>query len=151
MSFRIRAYLLVMLLGAFAASGAGPAAADNVFTQNGVGVSGYDAVAYFTDGKAVPGSAPFTAEYHGITYRFASAAHRDAFTADPEKYLPQYGGYCAYAAAKGALAKTDPEAFTVLNGKLYLNFSEDVRQRWLPRSTEFIHAADLNWPQLRGQ
>jgi YHS domain-containing protein len=151
MCFRIRAYLLVLFASAFAALGAGPAAADNVFTQNGVGVSGYDPVAYFADGKALLGSAQFTAEYHGIAYKFASAAHRDAFTADPEKYLPQYGGYCAYAAAKGALAKTDPEAFTVLNGKLYLNFSEDIRQRWLPRSTEFIHAADLNWPQLRGQ
>ena len=69
----------------------------------------------------------------------------------PEKYLPQYGGYCAFAMAKGALAKTDPEAFTVIEGKLYLNFNEGVRQRWLPRSSEFIHAADLNWPQVRGE
>jgi hypothetical protein len=76
MCFRIRAYLLVLFASAFAALGAGPAAADNVFTQNGVGVSGYDPVAYFADGKALPGSAQFTAEYHGIAYKFASAAHR---------------------------------------------------------------------------
>ena len=99
----------------------------------------------------MPGSAQLTAQYHGITYRFASAEHRDAFTADPEKYLPQYGGYFAFAMAKGALAKTDPEAFTVIDGKLYLNFNEGVRQRWLPRSSEFINAADLNWPQVRGE
>jgi YHS domain-containing protein len=147
MSLRIRACLLVLFLSAFAGLGASPAAADNIYTKDGLGVSGYDTVAYFTDGKAVPGSAQFTAEYHGITYRFASAAHRDAFTADAEKYLPQ----CAFAMAKGALAKTDPEAFTVIDGKLYLNFNEGVRQRWLPRSSEFINAADLNWPQVRGQ
>ena len=151
MSLRIRACLLVLFLSAFAGLGASPAAADNIYTKDGLGVSGYDPVAYFTDGKAVPGSAQLTAQYHGITYRFASAAHRDAFTADPQKYLPQYGGYCAFAMAKGALAKTDPEAFTVIDGKLYLNFNEGVRQRWLPRSSEFINAADLNWPQVRGQ
>src|SRR5919206_668298 len=131
MSLQIRACLLVLLLGALTGLGPLPAAAENVYTKDGLGVGGYDPVAYFADGKALPGSAQFTHQYHGITYRFASAAHRDAFTADPEKYLPQYGGYCAYAMAKGALAKTDPEAFTVIDGKLYLNFNDGVRQRWL--------------------
>jgi hypothetical protein len=86
-----------------------------------------------------------------VTYRFASAEHRALFEAAPETYLPQYGGYCAYAAAKGALAPTDPEAFTVKDGKLYLNYSAGVRARWLPRAAEYIKAADENWPRLAAE
>jgi YHS domain-containing protein len=123
-------------------------AAEKRYAPEGIGVGGYDPVAYFTDGKAVEGSEQFTTEHAGVSYRFASAAHREAFAAAPETYLPQYGGYCAYAAAKGALASTDPEAFTVKDGKLYLNYSQDVRKRWLPRAGEYIKAADENWPRL---
>lgn len=132
----------------FVTLSAAPAAAETVFVRDGFGVSGYDPVAYFTDGAPTPGSDQFTAEHAGVTYKFASAEHRDLFTAEPETYLPQYGGHCAYAAAKGALASTDPEAFTVLNGKLYLNFSQDIRRRWQPRATEFINVADKNWATL---
>ena len=124
------------------------AAAEKRYAPDGIGAGGYDPVAYFTDGKAVEGSEQFTAEYAGVTYRFASAAHRDAFAAAPETYVPRYGGYCAYAAAKGALAPTDPEAFTVRDGKLYLNYSRAVRERWLARAGEYIEAADRNWPKL---
>jgi len=128
-----------------------PAEAAKVYAPDGIGVGGYDPVSYVTDSKAVPGSDQFTAVHDGITYKFASAAHRDLFTADPDKYLPQYGGHCAYAAAKGALASSDPQAFTVLNGKLYLNFSPDIRNRWLPQAGRYIHDADANWPGLSAQ
>lgn len=144
----LRACVAALLLTAFALIAAGPAAAEKVFVRDGVGVSGYDSVAYFTDGTAVPGSDQFTAEHAGVTYKFASAEHRNLFTAEPETYLRKYGGHCAYAAAKGALASTDPEAFTVLHGKLYLNFSEDIRRRWQPRATEYIKTADANWPKI---
>lgn len=128
--------------------GAGPAAAEKLFAPGGIGVGGYDPVAYFTDSAPSAGSQDFTADHAGVTYRFASAEHRDLFLAEPGKYLPQYGGHCAYAAAKGALASTDPKAFTVIDGKLYLNFSEDIRRRWLPRAQEYITAADANWPRI---
>ena len=144
----VRPYLAALLVTGFALFAAGPAAAEKAYVQDGVGVSGYDPVAYFTDGKPVPSADQFAAEHAGVTYKFASAEHRDAFTAEPAKYLPQYGGHCAYAAAKGALASADPEAFTVVNGKLYLNFSQDIRQRWQPRAGEYIKAADANWPKL---
>ena len=122
--------------------------AEKRYAPEGIGTGGYDPVAYFTDGKAVEGSEQITAEHAGVTYRFASAEHRDLFRAAPERYLPQYGGFCAYAAAKGALAQTDPEAFTVKDGKLYLNYSRAVRERWLARAGEYIEAADRNWPKL---
>ncbi|MGH6893854.1 MAG: YHS domain-containing (seleno)protein [Dongiaceae bacterium] len=145
-SIRASAAAFVLIVAALLA--AGPAAAEKVFVRDGVGVSGYDSVAYFTDGAPTPGSDQFTAEHAGVTYKFATAEHRDLFAAEPGKYLPQYGGHCAYAAAKGAVASTDPEAFTVLDGKLYLNFSQDIRQRWQPRATEFIKTADANWPKI---
>ena len=148
-----RTRLGLALLTTLAASLAAPAAwavQDPIYTgtRSDLAVSGYDPVAYFTDGKAVQGSEQVTAEHAGVTYRFASAEHRALFQAAPETYLPQYGGFCAYAAAKGALAPTDPEAFTVLGGKLYLNYSQDVRERWLERAGEYIKAADENWPRL---
>jgi YHS domain-containing protein len=111
--------LAAAALAALAALPSGAAtAAEKRYAPQGVGAGGYDPVAYFTDGKAVPGSEQFTASHEGVSYRFASPAHRDLFAADPERYLPRYGGYCAYAAAKGALAPTDPQAFTVKDGKL---------------------------------
>jgi YHS domain-containing protein len=143
--------LLLLLLGVSlgAAAPAAPvAAAEKRHAPEGIGAAGYDPVAYFTDGKAVRGSEQIAAEHEGVTYRFASAEHRALFQAAPATYLPQYGGFCAYAAAKGALAPTDPEAFTVLGGKLYLNYSQDVRKRWLPRAGEYIREADGNWPRL---
>ena len=138
--------LLLLLLGVSLG-----AAAEKRYAPEGIGAGGYDPVAYFTDGKAVEGSEQMTAEHGGVTYRFASAEHRALFQAAPEAYLPQYGGFCAYAAAKGALAPTDPEAFTVLGGKLYLNYSQDVRERWLARAGAYIRAADEKWPGLSAE
>lgn len=122
-------------------------AADPVYSDwLGKAIKGYDPVAYFTEGKPVEGSSDFTAEFDGATWYFASAQNRDAFVADPDKYAPQYGGYCAYAVANGSTAKIDPEAWSVVDGKLYLNYSLSVRDRWTARQAEYIAAADRNWP-----
>ena len=103
-------------------------AADPVYSDwLGKAIKGYDPVAYFTEGKPVEGSSDFTAEFDGATWYFASAQNRDAFVADPDKYAPQYGGYCAYAVANGSTAKIDPEAWSVVDGKLYLNYSNPVQ------------------------
>ena len=121
-----------------------------VFTGliDGVGAGGYDVVAYFTQGAAVPGDAAITAQHDGATWRFTSAENRDTFLADPAKYAPQYGGYCAYAASKGATASGDPQAWTVHEGKLYLNYSTQVRSIWSGDKPGNIAKADANWPRI---
>jgi YHS domain-containing protein len=111
-------------------------------------VKGYDVVAYFTDGKPVTGADEFTVDWMGATWRFASAEHRDAFKAAPDKFAPRYGGYCAYAVAKGDLVDIDPAAFTIVDGKLYLNYSKDVQKKWSQDIPGYVKKADANWPGL---
>lgn len=114
----------------------------------GLAIAGYDPVAYFSDGKPVAGSSDFTTEWQGATWRFASAAHRDQFVADPERYAPQYGGYCAWAVSQGYTAGIDPEAWKIVDGKLYLNYSKDVQKQWEQDVPGNIGKADRSWPQL---
>jgi YHS domain len=114
---------------------------------DGVAAGGYDTVSYFT-GKPVEGSKEFSTKWKDSEWRFASAANRDAFTASPEKYAPQYGGYCAFALSKGALAKGEPTAWTVNEGKLYLNYSEAVRENWRSDIPGNVTAANGNWPKV---
>ena len=122
--------------------------AGKVNLDGGLAIKGHDPVAYFTQGAAVRGDGAFTTDHDGATYQFASAANRDAFAADPAKYAPQYGGYCAYAVAQGYTAPIDPEAFTVVDDKLYLNFSKSVRRRWERDIPGNISKGDANWPGL---
>jgi len=141
---RLAACAILLLFAAMPAH-----AVDPVFSADGAAIRGYDPVAYFTEEKAVAGKPEFTAEYQGATWRFASAANRDAFVADPAKYAPQYGGYCAWAVSQGYTAPIDPDAWTVRDGKLYLNYSLPVRVRWALDKDGNIAAADRNWPGLR--
>ena len=124
------------------------AASPEIFTGlvQGVAVGGYDSVAYFTDHKPVRGKADIRYSWKGATWRFASAQNRDAFKASPEKYAPQYGGYCAYAVSQGATAKGDPKSWTIVGGKLYLNLSPAVQKLWEKDIPGYIRAADKNWP-----
>ncbi len=126
------------------------AAEPPVFATDGTAINGYDPVAYFTEGRAVPGDAGLTLAWNGTIWRFASAANRDAFAAEPERFAPQYGGYCAYAVANGYTARTDPDAFTVHDGKLYLNFNRRIRSRWERDIPGNISRADANWPGVLG-
>ena len=114
-----------------------------------VGLDGYDPVSYFSGTAPVKGGAAVTAAHRGETYHFASAANRDAFTANPEKYLPQYGGYCAWAVAQGKLAPGDPQVSKVVDGKLYLNVNRDIAARWERDIPGFIRTADEKWPALK--
>ena len=114
----------------------------------GVAIKGYDAVAYFTDAKPVEGSSDFTSEWNGATWRFASAAHRDLFKGSPDKYAPQYGGYCAWAVSQGYTANIDPAAWAIVDGKLYLNYSREVQKTWQGDVPGNITKADANWPKL---
>ena len=126
------------------------AAAPPVYTGivKGVAVGGYDPVAYFTDGKPVKGDNDLTTNYDGATWRFASTAKRDAFQADPAKYAPQYGGYCAWAVSQGYTAKGDPQAWTVHDGKLYLNYNKKVRATWAKNIPANVMKGDANWPAV---
>ena len=117
-----------------------------VFTSGGVAINGYDPVAYFTESKPVKGDPAITSDWEGATLQFASAENKAMFDGDPEKYAPKYGGYCAYAVSKGATAPTDPEAWTVHEGRLYLNFSVDVRGLWRQDIPGNVAKADANWP-----
>ena len=126
-------------------------ASEAIFTgkTDGIAINGYDPVGYFKQNAPVKGADEFTADYEGVKWRFASAENRDLFVANPEKYAPQYGGYCAYAAANNSIAKTEPEAFTVADGKLYLNYDLSIRSRWESDQSANISKADKYWPHLR--
>jgi hypothetical protein len=125
-------------------------AADPVNTTflGNLAIEGYDAVAFFTDGKAVEGRADYTTEWQDANWRFASAQHRDLFEADPAHYAPQYGGYCAFAVAKGKTVGIDPEAWQIVDDKLYLQYSKKVQKQWQEDIPGFIAQADENWPRL---
>ena len=118
------------------------------FAQDGVALRGADPVAYFTQGEAVIGSADLAHDWAGVTWHFASAAHREAFRADPEAYAPQYGGYCAWAVSQGYTAKGDAKHWRIVDGKLYLNYNADVKDRWEGDIPGFIASADKQWPTI---
>ena len=111
-------------------------------------VSGYDTVAYFTEGKPVEGSDAHTYEWMGATWLFSSAENLERFMAEPERYAPQYGGYCAYAVSRGSTASTDPTAWKIVDDKLYLNYSHSVKAQWEEDIPGNIAKADANWPTL---
>lgn len=124
------------------------AARAGVYSEDGVALGGSDPVAYFTEGKPAAGSGDFRYDHDGTTWHFVSAANRDAFAADPEKYAPQYGGFCAWAVSQGYTAKTDPDAWRIVDGKLYLNYNRSVQRRWEGDIPGNIAKADANWPAL---
>ena len=116
--------------------------------KTGLGLKGYDPVAYFTENRPVMGNPQFVSTYNGVRYQFASAANKSAFDANPSKYEPQFGGFCAYAASEGHTAKIEPDAFEVLNGRLLLQYDRDIRERFDKDSQGRIKKADANWPAI---
>lgn len=116
---------------------------------NDLAIKGYDTVAYFTEKKPVLGSAEFTATYKNAIYRFSSAEHRDMFKANPAKYAPQYGGYCAMGVALEQKFDTDPTAWYISDNKLYLNLNPAVQKKWLSDVPGFIQTAEQNWPEIK--
>jgi len=115
----------------------------------GLGAKGYDVVAYFTEGKPVQGTDKHEFVYGGVTWRFANANHQQMFAANPEKYAPQYGGFCSWGAANGKLFDIDPaNGWTIVNGKLYLNFNAELNKTFTNDAAKFIPKADKNWESL---
>jgi YHS domain-containing protein len=114
-------------------------------------IKGYDPVAYFTAGKPTKGRKDFEHKWMGGTYRFSSKENFELFKKEPEKYAPQYGGYCSYAVSQGYTAPVDPQAWDIVNGKLYLNYSKSVQKKWREKRDEYIASADKNWPELKAK
>ena len=124
------------------------AGVDTETDANGVILAGHDAVAYFTENKPVLGSAKFTAAHNDAIYRFSSAKNRDLFTKNPEKYAPQYGGFCAYGMTFGKKFEIDGKAFEIVDGKLYVNKNLDVYKAWKKDVPTHITQADNQWPDV---
>lgn len=139
--------LVLGLLGVVPAASADEVVNSSFF--GGVAIEGTDPVAYFTEERPVEGSSEFEHEWMGATWRFASAENRERFAADPERFAPQYGGYCAWAVSQGYTASIDPEAWRIVGGKLYLNYSKDVQRQWEQDIPGNIAKGDDNWPRVR--
>ncbi len=138
-----------VVAGALAPIPAAAAEKDPVFaTRGNLAIRGYDPVAYFTEREAVKGRKEFTLGWQGADWRFASEENRGLFADDPEKYAPQYGGYCAWAVSRNYTAPTDPDAFTVVGDKLYLNYNRKIMEQWLEDRDANIESADSNWPTV---
>lgn len=151
--FPLRRFVILFAVMLLPVAGAGTAQAGKVWFEGGLfggaAVRGHDVVAYFTDRKPVEGRREYSHDWNGTTWHFASAAHRDSFAAEPEKYAPQYGGFCAWAVSQGYTAPVDPDAWRIVDGKLYLNYSRSVQQQWAEDVPGNIFRADLNWPGLK--
>ena len=120
-----------------------------VFTTSDGAIRGYDAVAYFKEGKPVKGDAKFAYTWKDAKWLFSSQKNLDLFKANPDQYAPQYGGYCAYGCSQGHKASIDPQAWTIVNGKLYLNYSQDVKGTWNKDQQGYIQKADKNWATIK--
>jgi len=147
----MRQFLKTAFVFVFIAGLVSPAqAGDQIFTSWGKAIRGTDPVAYFTEGKPVEGDSDFTHNWMDAKWYFANAANRDAFAKDPERYAPQFGGYCAWAVSQNYTASTDPDAWKIVGGKLYLNYSKGVQQQWVDGGVDILIAqGDKNWPAIR--
>jgi len=119
-----------------------------IYTENNIAIRGADPVAYFTENKPVLGSDRFSYQWKDATWLFASAENRDLFASNPEKYAPQYGGFCAWAVSQGYTASIDPNAWKIVDGKLYLNYNRSVQRSWERDIPGNIAKADRNWPKI---
>jgi len=133
---------VALLLSGLAQADNPPVSSD----EAGRAIRGYDTVAYFFDGQPQPGSEAFSHDWQGAVWLFASAAHRDTFKADPERYAPQFGGYCAYAISKGHAVEARPEIWSIVDGRLYLNLGPGAQKKWQADVPGNIARATNNWP-----
>lgn len=131
----------------------GPVRADApiYFSQQGAAINGYDPVAYFTDGAPVQGRSEISVMWKGVVWLFANHEHREAFEANPRAYAPQFGGYCAYAISLGYRDATEPDAWAIVDGRLYLIRSVRVLTLWEQDADRNIARAAANWPAVLGE
>ena len=113
-----------------------------------VAIKGYDPVAYFKQGKPLKGNPSLTEDWMGAKWHFASPESRELFKANPTQYAPQFGGYCAWAVSQGYTASTDPAAWKIVDGKLYLNYNKSIQKKWEQDIPKYIENGNRNWPGL---
>ena len=147
-SFRNLVAVLTLVVAQFALTPAWAGKAPVYQSYSGTAIDGTDPVSYFTEGRPVAGKASITHKWNGATWRFTSQQNRDRFAAAPEKYAPRYGGYCAWAVSQGYTASTDPDAWSIVDGKLYLNYSKSVQKKWEGNVPGHIASANRNWPKV---
>jgi YHS domain-containing protein len=139
-----RLLLLILLV-----SSGGAFAQTQYFNTDGVAIHGYDPVSYFTENKPVEGSKQFAYSWMGTEWHFKNQANLDTFKSDPAKYAPQFGGYCAYGLSEDHKSPTESDAFTIVDGKLYLNYNTKVRTLWQKDIPGRIKKAEVNWVNLK--
>ena len=122
---------------------------NSVVAHSTTGINGYDAVAYFTEGKPIRGNGHHVAVFDGVTYLFASEDNKRKFEANPEKYIPAYGGYCAYGVSVEKKFVGDPEVWKIVDGKLYLNLDPNIQSQWEKDVPGHIRKANDNWPRIK--
>ena len=137
------ATILLLCFGFLASAQKSPTYA----TKDGA-IKGYDPVAYFTQGEPTKGDQSFAFEWRKVNWYFSSQENLEAFKSDPEKYAPQFGGYCAYAVGNGYTYESDPKAWKIVDGKLYLNYSKGIQKKWEANQADFIKKAEDNWPKV---
>ena len=151
------AVILAVVAFALTASGAksdsdeATAASSNIkffAYKNNLAISGYDVVSYFANAAAEKGLPEYTTKWGGQTWHFVTAEHRDMFLKDPLRYIPQYGGHCAYGVAQGYLVRSEPKAWSIKNNKLYLNYSSNVRTIWLAAADDLLKQSKVHWKKL---
>ena len=120
-----------------------------VFEKDGMAIKGYDVVAFHTQAKALKGSDHFTYRWKDANWLFADQANLDLFKKDPDKYAPQYGGYCAYGTADGHKAPTETDTWTLKDNKLYFNYNKKVQEMWNKDQAGYIEKADKNWVGIK--
>lgn len=144
-------FLMLVLVALIFNSCATKKEARELFVTPEGAINGYDVVAYFTEGTPVKGDKKYSYTWNYATWLFATENNLTAFKSDPKKYAPQYGGYCAYGTAEGHKAPTQPDAWTIVNGKLYLNYSTEVKGLWMTDQQNLIDRADKNWDKVKKQ
>ena len=125
------------------------AQASQVFKTDNGAIGGFDPVAYFKEGKPVVGLKENAVEWNGANWYFSSKENKESFEKNPERYAPQYGGYCAFGTAEGHKAPTQPDAWSIVDNKLYLNYNKKVQSDWKKDQTGYIKMADINWPAVK--
>lgn len=146
LAYRISVLIVALgIAGAMTLRGQTPG---SINTANGVALQGYDVVAYHLQQQAVKGTRAYTHQWRGVTWQFATAENRDRFAQSPESFAPEFGGFCAYGVSRGYAVDIDPQAFAVVDGKLYLNYSKRVQSTWNQDRAGYIEKARQNWPKV---
>jgi YHS domain-containing protein len=122
-----------------------------VFATSNGAIDGYDVVAYFTEAKPLKGNQQFNHQWEGATWYFTSAKHRDLFKADPKKYAPAFGGFCAYGVSQGYKVKIEADAWDIVDGVLYLNYNTEVQKTWKTDKAGYIAKAKSSWSNIKDQ